>query len=94
MRVAVAMMTHETNTFSPLVTDLARFSGSGGVPPEGEQAYRMFRGTASCLGGFIEVCEAVGAEVFIPIAAGAARYSRGRARAAHGRVARHACQRD
>jgi microcystin degradation protein MlrC len=72
MRVAVAMMSHETNTFSPVVTDLARFSGTGTVPPEGQEAYRIFRGTASCLGGFIEVCESVGAEVFIPIAAGAA----------------------
>jgi len=72
MRVAIAMMSHETNTFSPVVTDLARFSGTAAVPPEGEQAYRIFRGTASCLGGFIEVCEAVGAESFIPVAAGAA----------------------
>jgi len=72
MRVAVAMMSHETNTFSPVVTDLARFSGTGSVPPEGDAAYRIFRGTASCLGGFIEVCDAVGAQVFIPVAAGAA----------------------
>lgn len=72
MRVAVAMFNHETNTFSPVVTDLVRFSGTGLRPPEGDAAYRMFRGTASCLGGFIEVCEAVGAEVFIPLAAGAA----------------------
>ena len=72
MRIAVAMMSHETNTFSPVVTDLARFSGTGTVPPEGAVAYRIFRGTASCLGGFIEVCEAHQAEVFIPVAAGAA----------------------
>ena len=72
MRVAVAMMSHETNTFSPVVTDLARFSGTGTVPPEGADAYRIFRDTASCLGGFIEVCEAHQAEVVIPVAAGAA----------------------
>ena len=29
MRVVVAMMKHETNTFSPLVTDLARFEAWG-----------------------------------------------------------------
>lgn len=72
MRVAIAMMSHETNTFSPVVTDLLRFSGTGTVPPEGETAYRIFRGTASCLGGYIEVAESVGAEIMIPVAAGAA----------------------
>jgi microcystin degradation protein MlrC len=72
MRVCVAMMSHETNTFSPVVTDLARFSGGGTVPLEGDEAYRTFRGTASCLGGYLQACEARGVEVFIPVAAGAA----------------------
>jgi microcystin degradation protein MlrC len=72
MRIAVAMMSHETNTFSPVVTDLARFSGTGLVPPEGDAACSIFRGTASALGGFIRVCEAQGADMFIPVAAGAA----------------------
>lgn len=66
MRIAVAMMSHETNTFSPVVTDLARFSGTGQVPPEGGEAERIFRRTATCLGGFLEV------EVFVLVAAGAA----------------------
>lgn len=72
MRVCVAMMSHETNTFSPVVTDLARFSGGGTAPLEGDAAYRTFRGTASCLGGYLRACEARGVEVFIPVAAGAA----------------------
>lgn len=72
MRIAVAMMSHETNTFSPVVTDLARFSGTAEVPPEGVEAERIYRGTATCLGGFLDVCTQQGAEVFIPIAAGAA----------------------
>ncbi len=72
MRVALAMMSHETNTFSPVVTDLARFSGTGTVPPEGEAAYRIFRGTASCLGGYLAVCEARGVEAWVAIAADAA----------------------
>jgi len=72
MRIAVAMMSHETNTFSPVVTDLARFSGTGEVPPEGGEAERIFRGTATCLGGFLDVCARHGAEIFIPVAAGAA----------------------
>lgn len=72
MRVAIAMMSHETNTFSPVPTDLARFSGGADVPPEGRAAVDIFRGTASCLGGFIEVCESRGIDYFIPVAAGAA----------------------
>jgi len=72
MRIVVAELSHETNTFSPVVTDLARFSGGAAVPLEGEAALAVYRGTASCLGGFIEVCEAAGAEIVLPIAAGAA----------------------
>jgi microcystin degradation protein MlrC len=72
MRVCVAMMSHETNTFSPVVTDLARFSGGGAVPLGGDAAYRTFRGTASCLGGYLRACESRGVDVFIPVAAGAA----------------------
>ena len=34
MLIGIAAMSHETNTFSPVVTDLARFSGRGGEPPE------------------------------------------------------------
>jgi microcystin degradation protein MlrC len=77
MRIVVAEMSHETNTFSPVVTDLARFSGGGhthdkSVPLEGDAALRVFRGTATGLGGFIAVCEEVGAQIVLPIAAGAA----------------------
>jgi len=71
MRIVVAQMSHETNTFSPVVTDLARFSGGRERPLEGEAAVRTFRGTASCLGGFLKVCEEAGAEVVLPVAAGA-----------------------
>ncbi|MAG00394.1 MAG: M81 family metallopeptidase [Pseudomonadales bacterium] len=72
MRIAIAMMSHETNTFSPVVTDLARFSRQGhSAPPAGEEAIGIYRGTASCLGGYLEVAEDQGADVFMPIAAGA-----------------------
>jgi len=72
MRVVVAGMSHETNTFSPVVTDLARFSGSGRTPPAGEAAIAIYRGTATCLGGFLSVCEARGVDVVVPVAASAA----------------------
>lgn len=70
--VVVAQMSHETNTFSPVVTDLARFSRDAAVPPSGDDAIRTFRGTATCLGGYLAVCEERGFDVVLPIAAGAA----------------------
>ncbi len=71
MRVGIAMMSHETNTFSPVVTDLARFSGGHAHPRAGPAAVATYRGTASCLGGYIKVCEALGMEINMSIAAGA-----------------------
>jgi len=47
MRIIVAEMSHETNTFSPVVTDLARFSHGASVPQEGDGAIATFRGTAT-----------------------------------------------
>ncbi len=72
MRIVVAEMSHETNTFSPVLTDLARFSQGGETPLEGDAALAVYRGTATGLGGFIELCDAAGAEIVLPIAAGAA----------------------
>jgi microcystin degradation protein MlrC len=72
MRIVVAEMSHETNTFSPVVTDLARFSGGAAAPLEGDAALKVFRGTATGLGGFIAACESAGHEIVLPIAAGAA----------------------
>ncbi len=71
MRVGIAEMSHETNTFSPVVTDLARFSGGRAQPLEGAKALAVYRGTGSCLGGYIKVAEARGHEVVMGIAAGA-----------------------
>ena len=38
MKIGIAMMSHETNTFSPVITDLERFSGGHGQPLEGQTA--------------------------------------------------------
>ena len=65
-RIVVAMMMHETNTFSPVPTPLSAFQ-----PLEGEAAIAEFRGTNTQLGGFLDVAEGLGAEVIVPIAAGA-----------------------
>ena len=70
-RVVLAMMKHETNTFSPVPTDLARFSKGAERPLEGESVLAAYRGTGSCIAGFIDVAEAAGAEIVPSIAANA-----------------------
>jgi microcystin degradation protein MlrC len=72
MHIVIAQMSHETNTFSPVVTDLARFSHGGDVPLSGSAAIDTFRGTATCLGGYLALADEIGARVDLPIAAGAA----------------------
>ena len=71
MRVVIAQMKHETNTYSPVPTPLSRFATGGGVPPEGRAAHAAYNGTGSAIGAFIELAEAAGAEIVIPIAASA-----------------------
>src|SRR3954452_13676193 len=75
MRLLIAMMKHETNTFSPVPTPLARFglshSERGPGPLYGEAAIRAYRGTGSGLGAYIDLAEREGAEIVLPIAAGA-----------------------
>lgn len=71
MKLVIAQMKHETNTYSPVPTDIARFSALGPLPPEGDEAIRAYRGTGSALGAFLQLAEEVGAEVDVPIAASA-----------------------
>src|SRR5258705_6294359 len=66
MRVLTAMMKHETNTFSPVPTPLARFR-----PLYGEAAIRAYRGTGTGLGAYLDLAERERAEIVLPIAAGA-----------------------
>src|SRR5438094_8959295 len=67
MRLLIAMMKHETNTFSPVPTPLSRFT-----PLYGEAAIRAYRGTGTGLGAYLDLAEREGAEIVVPIAAGAA----------------------
>ena len=66
MRLLIAMMKHETNTFSPVPTPLERFR-----PLYGEGAIGAFRGTGTGLGAYLDLAEREGAEIVLPIAAGA-----------------------
>lgn len=70
MRLLIAMMKHETNTFSPVPTPLARF-GSGPGPLYGEAAVRAYRGTGTGLGAYLDLAAREGAEIVLPVAAGA-----------------------
>ncbi|MBV8505034.1 MAG: M81 family metallopeptidase, partial [Alphaproteobacteria bacterium] len=70
MRLLIAMMKHETNTFSPVPTPLARF-GNGPGPLYGEAAIRAFRDTGTGLGAYLDLAERERADIVLPIAAGA-----------------------
>src|SRR5215472_1978999 len=70
MRLLIAMMKHETNTFSPVPTPLGRF-GNGPGPLYGEAAIRAFHGTGTGLGAYLDLAEREAAEIVLPIAAGA-----------------------
>jgi microcystin degradation protein MlrC len=72
MRLLLAMMKHETNTFSPVATDLARFSRSGaGAPDSGASAIAAYRGTGTVTGAYIEIAEREGADFELVLAADA-----------------------
>ncbi len=65
-KIVVAMMMHETNTFSPVPTPLASFR-----PLAGQAAIEEFGDTNTQLGGFLDVAREIGAEMIVPLAAGA-----------------------
>ena len=67
MRILVAMMKHETNTFSPVITDLDRFMSWGGFV--GEEAYKAYKGTGMPFAVYLDLAEGAGHEVVTPIAA-------------------------
>lgn len=67
MKVVVAMMKHETNTFSPLVTDLARFEAWGLY--RGQAVVDAYADTAMPIGAYIRLCRERGAQIVAPVAA-------------------------
>ena len=71
MKVVVAMMKHETNTFSPVPTPIERFARGQKMPFEGNEVIKAFKGTGSGLGAFIDLGEEANAEMVFPIAANA-----------------------
>jgi len=90
MRLLIAMMKHETNTFSPVPTPLARF-GTGPGPLYGEAAIAAYRGTGSGFGAYLDIALREKAEIVLPIAAGAPP-SRPVDDAAFEHIAGHICE--
>ncbi|MEM7405890.1 MAG: M81 family metallopeptidase [Pseudomonadota bacterium] len=71
MKILLAQMKHETNTFSPVLTDLARFARGQATPYYDDDAVQAYAGTGSALGAFIDVASRAGARLEVPIAANA-----------------------
>jgi microcystin degradation protein MlrC len=71
MKLVIAQMKHETNTYSPVPTPLARFATGGGMPPEGDAVRAAYQGTGAAIAAFIDLADTAGAEVVLPIAANA-----------------------
>jgi microcystin degradation protein MlrC len=67
MRAVIAMMKHETNTFSPVPTPLARFGRDGAW--FGNSAAEAFRGTNTGMAAFLDLCHQAGAQIATPVAA-------------------------
>ncbi len=66
-RFVIAMMKHETNTFSPIRTDWKRFEEWGAY--FGDDARRAYEGTAMPFGAYLKLAREAGAEVITPVAA-------------------------
>jgi microcystin degradation protein MlrC len=69
MKILIARMNHETNTFSPVATPLAAFGLAG--PAYGEEAYRENKGMRTAMSAFIDAAERASADIVTPISASA-----------------------
>ena len=67
MRFVIAMMKHETNTFSPVPTPIERFGSRGAF--FGKDAFNAFRGTNTPMAAFIDIALKEKAEIVTPVAA-------------------------
>ncbi|MDG1198247.1 MAG: M81 family metallopeptidase [Actinomycetota bacterium] len=72
MRAVIAMMQHETNTFSPVPTPFSRFGTNGIDVPCGNDALKSFDGTGTGFGAFVDIARSADMELATPIAGNAA----------------------
>ncbi len=64
MKILIARLNHETNTFSPVPTPIAAFS-----PAYGEEAYHANKGMRTAMAAFIDLAEGLGATLVTPVSA-------------------------
>lgn len=67
MKVLIARLNHETNSFSPVPTPMAAFGIEG--PDYGQAAYQANKGAVTAMGAFIDLAEQWGAELVTPLSA-------------------------
>jgi microcystin degradation protein MlrC len=72
MKVVIALVRHETNTFSPITTPLSSFNrGTGDGPAYGNDAMQACKGTNSAAAAYMDLAERLGAAVDFAIVANA-----------------------
>ena len=64
MKILIARLNHETNTFSPVPTPLTAFE-----PVYGEDAYQANLGMRTAMAAFIDLAEKAGATLITPLSA-------------------------
>ena len=64
MKILIARLNHETNTFSPVPTTLESFA-----PTYGDAAYRNNKGMRTAMAAFIDLAEGLGATLITPLSA-------------------------
>ena len=71
MKIVVAIMQHETNTFSSIKTQLKDFAQPLGFedPPSGQAAIDFFKGTEMAIGGYLDLLSNEDIEIIVPLAA-------------------------
>ena len=67
MKFVIAMMKHETNTFSPIVTDWTRFKNWGAY--FGKEAMSAYANTSMPMAAYIDLAQENGGEIVTPVAA-------------------------
>lgn len=67
-RFVIALIKHETNTFSPIATPLSAF-GHGNGPTYGEEARAAFAGSNTPFAAFLDIARREGALAVTPVAA-------------------------
>src|SRR6185503_8198702 len=70
MKVVIARLNHETNTFSPVPTPIAAFgAGDPRGPAFRADAYAAGKGSATAMGAFIDLAERRGCAIDTPLCA-------------------------